>query len=288
MRLIKTIETTTFDTGICEDATSSLEKGSVVYLPKLPFALGEEEALLLSPEFVKPGVKNISYNALTKDLRGMKASHDVEERMVEMMQRYVDFSKKLIDSLFPHYKGHYELGKTSYRPVEIQGRESSYRKDDTRLHVDAFPSNPNQGKRILRVFSNINPHNKPRHWRIGEPFTNVAESFLPQISTPIKGKHFLLKTMGITKTLRSDYDHYMLKMHNRMKADSKYQKEVSQEAFDFIPGTSWIVFTDLVSHAAMTGQYVMEQTFYLDVADMKCPDHAPIRILESMLRRKLA
>lgn len=288
MRLIKTIETTTFDTGTCDDAILSLEKGSVVYLPNIPFPLGEEENILLSPEFVKPGVKNISYNPLTKDLRGMQATFEVEEKMAAMMQRYVDFSKKLIESLFPHYKGHYELGKTSYRPVEIQGRESSYRKDDTRLHVDAFPSNPNQGKRILRVFSNINPHNKPRHWRIGEPFTNVVESFLPKISNPIKGKHFLLKAIGITKTLRSDYDHYMLKMHNRMKADSKYQMEVEQEAFDFIPGTSWIVFTDLVSHAAMAGQYVMEQTFYMDVEDMKNPDQAPIRILESILRRKLA
>jgi hypothetical protein len=205
-----------------------------------------------------------------------------------MMQRYVDFSKSLIESLFPQYTSHYELGKTSYRPVEIQGRESSYRKDDTRLHVDAFPSNPNQGKRLLRVFSNINPHNKPRHWRIGEPFANVANTFLPKISKPLFGKHLLLNTLGVTKTKRSDYDHYMLEMHNRMKADMDYQRDVEQITFDFIPGTTWIVYTDLVSHAAMTGQYVMEQTFYLPVDGMKYPEQSPLRVLEGMLGHKLA
>ena len=37
------------------------------------------------------------------------------------------------------------------------GAPVSWRKDDSRLHVDAFPSRPNRGERILRVFCNVNP-----------------------------------------------------------------------------------------------------------------------------------
>ncbi len=288
MRLIHTLQNTTFDNTTCDGAIAALETGSVVYLPQLPFPLAQAEAVLLSPDFLKPSVKNISYLPDQNLLRGIDAAPEVEAMMAQMMQRYVDFSKNLIQSLFPQYTNHYELGKTSYRPVEIQGRESSYRKDDTRLHVDAFTSNPNHGKRILRVFSNINPNNQGRHWRIGESFPSVAKTFIRKISKPFWGKHKLLKTLGVTKKIRSDYDHYMLQMHNRMKANVDYQQQVEQGEFHFPPATTWIVYTDLVSHAAMGGQYVMEQTFYLPVEGMKYPEHAPIRVLENMLGRKLA
>ena len=52
--------------------------------------------------------------------------------------------------------------RTSYRPQPAVGRDVSWRKDDSRLHVDAFPSRPNRGERILRVFSNVNPDRGPR------------------------------------------------------------------------------------------------------------------------------
>lgn len=53
----------------------------------------------------------------------------------------------------------------------------------------------------------------------------------------------------------------MLKLHDRMKADQRYQQTVLQTAFDFPAGLTWLVFTDQVSHAAMAGQYQLEQTF---------------------------
>jgi len=43
-----------------------------------------------------------------------------------------------------------------------------------------------------------------------------------------------------------------------------------------------------VMHAAMAGQFVLEQTFHLDVAAMAAPERAPINVLEKMAGRKLA
>ena len=86
--------------------------------------------------------------------------------------------------------------------------------------------------------------------------------------------------LGITKGRRSAYDHFMLQLHDRMKADLGYQAEVDQTVFEFGAGSTWIVFTDQVSHAAMSGQYALEQTYCLPVACMLDPSRAPLRILE--------
>jgi len=50
---------------------------------------------------------------------------------------------------------------------------------------------------------------------------------------------------------------------------------------------SWIAFTDQVSHAAMAGQYQLEQTFLLPVDAMRSPEQSPLRILERLMGRSL-
>jgi len=73
-----------------------------------------------------------------------------------------------------------------------------------------------------------------------------------------------------------------------MKADETYQRDVAQNAFSFPPGSTWIVYTDKVSHAATAGQHLFEQTFYLPVHAMADPAKAPLRILESLAGQPLA
>ena len=91
-----------------------------------------------------------------------------------------------MQSLFPHYRDSIKAARASFRPAEIQGRQYSWRKDDTRLHIDAFPTSPIHGERIIRVFCNVNPHGKPRIWRVGESFNKVARRFLPSIRPPLQ------------------------------------------------------------------------------------------------------
>ncbi|MFN7098363.1 MAG: Kdo hydroxylase family protein, partial [Gammaproteobacteria bacterium] len=184
--------------------------------------------------------------------------------------------------LLPHYATNLITGRTSYRPVEIKGRPSSYKKDDKRLHVDAFPATPVQGKRILRVFCNINPHQQPRVWHLGEPFSQVAAKFLPGITTPKPLQAKLLKLFKLTKSLRTPYDHYMLNIHDNMKKDIIYQQQVDKIRMDFPPSSTWITYTDITSHAALNGQYLLEQTFYLQPESMLDQNKSPLRILEKM------
>ena len=45
---------------------------------------------------------------------------------------------------------------------------------------------------------------------------------------------------------------------------------------------------DQVMHAVLSGQFVLEQTFHLDVDAMAEPARAPLKVLEAMSGRRLA
>lgn len=271
-----------------QQAIQSLENGRIIFFPELKFPLTSQEQQFLSPDFADPNSKNISFHAGTNKLWGVRHLSDTQhQELKSMLSRFSHDALELIKGILPRYSRQVVVGRTSYRPVEISGRVTSYRKDDKRLHVDAFPSAPNQGKRILRVFCNINPNGEDRVWRVGEPFEKVANQFIPKITKPFPGTSSLLRLLKITKSYRTLYDHYMLQMHNMMKADEEYQVKAEQQEIRFPPGSSWIAQTDDVSHAAMQGQYVLEQTFYLPVKAMKDESLSPLRVLEKILNQKL-
>ena len=274
------------DAAMQRDAVAGLERGDVVLLPNLPFALSPAEATLLDPKSVQEGTKTVKYDPDTGRVWGY--ADGIDAMVVKsMMARYADHTRGLLNALIPSYGAALKIGNTSFRPVEAQGRDQSKRHDDTLLHVDAFPSRPSHGQRIMRVFTNVHPGTKPRVWRVGEPFETVAERFLPKIAAPIPGSAKLMKLVGITKSQRSPADHYMLQLHDRMKLDDEYQRTVPHRTVEFAPGSTWMVFTDQVSHAAISGQHALEQTFTLDIDGMASPEHAPVRVLERMKGRKL-
>ena len=192
----------------------------------------------------------------------------------------------LVTALFPRYAPYVKRARSSYRPQGAVGRDVSWRKDDSRLHIDAFPSRPNQGERILRVFTNVNPQ-EDRVWRVGESFETMAKTLLPRISRPLPGSSTLLAALHVTKGRRSVYDHLMLNLHDRAKADLAYQRECQQETVRFAPGTTWICFSDQVMHAAVSGQFMLEQTIHLPVSALYDSSRSPLAILERLTGRAL-
>ncbi len=273
---------------LTQRAIAALENGRLLFFPRLTFSLKHEELPFLDPRCSDGRAKNVSYDPVTGDLKGTRLAGADRERLRALIARYCLSAQALAGSVLPAYRPHIRPGRTSYRPLEIQGRMSSYRKDDTRLHVDAFPSRPNGGERILRVFTNVNPLGQARLWRVGEPFPVCAERFLPSLPRPVPGASGLLRALGLTRGTRTPYDHYMLALHDSMKRDIRYQERCAQCEVPFPSGTTWIVFTDQVPHAAMSGQYVFEQTFRVPVAGLKDPATSPLRVLERLLGRTLA
>ena len=267
--------------------TALLEAGQVLVAPDLHFDLRPGEYRFLSPDCLDGKSKNVSYRPASGAVQGTNSTGRDRDDLKAMLCRYYWHSSALASTLFPEYRDCLMPGFTSFRPAEIAGRETSWRKDDTRLHIDAFPSRPTQGLRILRIFTNVNP-SLPRLWRVGEPFEQVAKTFLPHVRPPLPGSAWLLFRFDITKNLRTPYDHLMLGIHDRMKADDTYQRECAQIELPISAGATWACFTDAVSHAAMSGRFAFEQTFYLPVDAMLEPLHSPLRILERLTGRVLA
>ena len=252
-----------------------LELGRIIYLPKLYFKLNPPN--LLNPAISDAKKKNISYHYPTKKLAGISKHNPYQTELHTMLQAYAQYARTLVDTMLPEYHASLRWGRTSYRPVEIIGRQRSKRQDDTRVHVDAFPSTPVQGWRILRVFCNVNPNDKPRVWHVGESFANVLQHFAPELRPYPLIKAKLLHRFRITKTLRTAYDHYMLQLHDGMKLNDEYQSSVQKTQMDFAAHSTWLVFSDQVSHAALSGQFLLEQTFYLPISAMATPNHSPFK-----------
>jgi hypothetical protein len=264
-----------------------VEDGAVLVFPKLPFLLSDHERRFLDPRWADVKAKNVSVRWPSGELRGAVGAPAEREALRAMIVRFAEHSEALALRLFPHYRGHLRRGNTSFRPTDVVARVRSWRQDDTRLHVDAFPSNPMQGTRLLRVFSNVNPDGAPRRWRVGEPFDAHARRYFASIRPPLPGSAWLMAKTGITKRRRTEYDHLMLQLHDRAKADAEFQRTSPQARVDFAPGTTWVCYSDQVLHAAMGGQHMLEQTFQLDAPHLAHPASAPLAILERLAGRPL-
>ena len=267
-----------------ERISRALEEGCVIRLPRVGFMLTESERRFLSPAWSDGHAKNISLD--DGRLKGASGSPADRAELAAMIGRFAASAADLVTSMFPRYAPYVKRARSSYRPQGAVGRDVSWRKDDSRLHVDAFPSRPNRGERILRVFTNVNPIDD-RVWRVGEPFEAMAKTLLPRISSPVPGSAAVLAALHVTKGRRTIFDHLMLNLHDRAKADLAYQRDCAQETVRFAPGTTWLCFSDQVMHAAVSGQYMLEQTIHLPVAALYDPARSPLAILERITGRAL-
>lgn len=273
-----------FDGAARAAAVDALEGGQVLYLPHLAFALRADERGLLTPDLFNGRAKNISLDPSGR----LKHAAREDKALQAMMQRFATGAVSLVSGLFPFYARKLERARTSYRPVEIAGRKTSPIHDDTRLHVDAFPTRPMRGRRIMRLFSNVHPGGLPRVWNVGEPFAEMAAKLLPRVKEPFPLANWLRAATLQTRGLRSRYDDLMMGLHDNAKLDMDYQRGTPKTEVRFPPGTTWLCYTDQVMHAALSGQFVLEQTFHLDIDAMARPERAPIKVLEKMTGRVLA
>ena len=276
-----------FDPAAQQAALAGLEGGRVLVLPRLAFRLPEAERGLFSADALDATRKNVSLDPRTGTLHGTGLDGAARGLLAAMLDRFGRQTEGLLRALLPRYAPALERARTSFRPAEIAGRSYSPRKDDARLHVDAFPTRPMRGRRILRVFANIAPDGKPRQWRVGEPFPDFAAKFLPRVRAGLPGQGWIMQRLHLTKGRRAPYDFLMLGLHDAAKLDAGYQASGPAAAVSFPAGSVWMCFTDSVLHAATAGHFALEQTFHLPVAAMARPEQAPLRVLETLAGRPL-
>ncbi len=276
-----------FPAALQEQALQALESGRVLFLPVLPFRTDAHEAAFLHPDAAGAGRKNISLDPATGRIANTTLPSGEAAHLAAMLDRFGRAAEQLIKDLLPRYADTLERARTSFRPVEIEGRPTSPRHDDRLLHVDAFPSRPLRGNRILRLFSNVAPDGSARAWNVGEPFGDFAGRFLPGRHPAFPATAWLLDRLGVTKGRRSRYDEIMLQLHDSGKTSTAYQASAPHASVSFPSGTTWLCFTDQVLHAALAGHCALEQTFHLPVAAMGDPATSPLRVLERLSGRRL-
>ncbi|CAN5801154.1 Kdo hydroxylase family protein [soil metagenome] len=271
-----------------------LEAGNVLFFNGVPFDLPEENRdFLLSQRQTESAFhKNISYRPKKDILRGTSGKNDAE-RMREVMKYYSSEVTRFISDFLAPYKGKLDLDFASFRPLEEKGRNLPLKKRNDLLHVDSFPTRPTKGARILRVFTNINP-TEPRIWNVAEPFEILAERYaekagLEKFSVKkSSGVSRFFNQMGLPVADHSAYDKFMLHFHDYLKGNEYFQANCDKQRLEFPPNTTWMVYTDGVPHAALSGQYALEQTYIVPVETLVAKAKAPISILETICNRKLS
>ena len=273
-----------------------LERGNILFFPRSPFPLpATERDFLLDQKQTGAGFhKNIAYRPAEDRLTGMgKMAAPETKHLKSILRAYSDWAEGFLGQWMPEYARNWKRDFASYRSIEEQGRAARTTARNDLAHVDAFPTRPTHGDRILRVFTNINPV-KGRVWITSETFAGLAERFARQVGIPAApaagAQSFtrLAKALGIRQWTRSPYDSFMLRFHDFLKENTEFQEQCIKQRWEFPPGSCWICYTDMVSHAVLSGQFALEQTFIISRKAMVLPQQSPIRILERICGHPLS
>ena len=271
------------------DYCRALEQGRILLFAREPFALPEaQRAFLLAQRQTRAGYhKNIAYRPAQDRVSGFaRGTRADAERLREVLRLYSRRASEFAAWLLPRYARSWRLDLASFRPEEEEGRALSPRSRNDLIHVDAFPTRPTRGDRILRLFTNVNPA-EPRVWLSGGTFEEIAPRFAP-LSLVDRARRDGLgdllrrcaRAAGLNVAVRSPYDRFMLSFHNYLKESAAFQEGAVKSRVEFPAGATWMVFTDMVSHAVLKGRYALEQTFLVARDSLVLPDKAPIAILE--------
>jgi hypothetical protein len=268
-----------------------LEEGNILFFEKTPFELPPDEVqFLLGQKQSDAGYhKNIAYRPLADRLTGYAAGRGPDkEKLHAIMRKYSQRVIRFTSQLLSPYSGSWAVDFASFRPQQEAGRQIRLRARNDLLHVDSFSTRPSNGNRILRVFTNISP-TEPRVWVTSETFPNLVTRFagadgmpLPKgiTSGPRKVLARLARAARLHSLARSPYDEWMLSFHHFLKANQEFQEGCSRAQWEFPPQSTWLVFTDMVSHAVLSGQFALEQTFIVAKDALVLPEMAPVRVLE--------
>jgi hypothetical protein len=288
--------------GRCE-LSDRLEAGEIVYFPTCPLSLPAPAELdFLRQELPRLlRLKNVSYHPEAGRVRGIEGDPVTVERVRRILVDHSRAVQSFLEQSIPSLTRGWLMGTCSFRPIEEQGRDLKPHASNELIHFDAGAYGATNGDRILRFFVNINPH-QDRVWATKGTFPELFARYGDRagVRRPAPGARYLRKgpldhaRSGLIRALMaaglplarvldsSPYDRVMRRFHNFMKDTPAFQEDpVGHEEIRFPPFSAWMVFTDMVSHASVSGRYAFVTTGLVPLANCRRPELAPINILRA-------
>ena len=290
------VDPQTLDFSQAPSLCRHLENGEILYFAKRPFLIPPQDIdfLLKLRQVDSRFRKNVAYKPAQGRVSGAATqSAEDRKRLLQIMRGFSESVTSFLELLIAPYADTWRLDYASFRPEQEKGRDLKVNARNDLLHVDAFPTRPTYGNRILRFFVNISPQ-ESRRWITSDPFDELVKLYAGSESMPLpreagdltgRIRRSLLrkaKRMGLPVAAPSRYDEFMLRFHDYLKTNRSFQQECPKFHWEFPPGCAWMVFTDSVPHAALSGQFALEQTFIIDRRSLIQPEKAPISVLEEL------
>jgi len=289
-----------FDAASPQEIEDAMERAEVVFWQRCPVELPRDDDL----EFMRTGlprelqVKNISYHPESNSIPRFEAEPAVRDRIERILRTHGQRVEAFLRRATPDFVPGWTLGTTSFRSIEEQGRKLKPPSSNELVHIDAGAYGATNGARILRFFVNIHP-TRDRVWGTKGGFGALLARHRELIDAAKGGRDRVVLEKGPFDRLysgmvtalskvyplfqvidSSPYDRSMRRIHNYMKENPAFRdsREGYQE-IHFPPLSSWMVFTDGISHSVLSGQHALVTTVLIPLANARNPALAPFNVL---------
>ena len=276
------------------ELSDALERGRIVHFPRCPIELpGEDDLQFLRGLDAQLSRKNVSWYPDDDRLVGLKDAASAA-RARALLKAHSERVRALLARALPRLWSGVRVGTSSFRPLQEKGRNLSLHASNELIHVDAGAYGATHGDRILRFFVNANA-SEDRVWASKGTFRELHAKHARQAGVsgsvqPGPLDRALSAALGaaarVSPKLKlidtSPYDRLMRRFHNFMKDTPSFRE--SRDGLvelRFRPFSAWMVLTDAVSHACLSGQHALVDTFVVPLANCRLRDEAPFHILAS-------
>jgi hypothetical protein len=304
MSVLTTIDASRLESPPDPSIAEALETNHIVFFPDCPIRLPDAATLeYLRTELpLRLKLKNISYHPEAGRVTGLDADPNTTARITSILKDHLADVSGFLRRHVGHLTTDWTIGTCSLRPIQERGRNLKPHASNELVHLDAGAYGATDGDRILRFFVNFNDH-EDRVWATKGPVQDIVSRFgyeaglldaegrlAIRLTKAAPDKAFTGIVRGLSRLNplarvldSSPYDRAMRKLHNFMKDAPLFR--VDQRGYEeirFPPYSAWMVFTDSVSHASLSGQFALVTTIIVRREHMKYPEYAPFNVLSGL------
>jgi len=280
----------------------ALESNHIVFFARSPLPLPDEATLqYLRRELpTRLKLKNISYHPEGDRITGLEIDDEtLRDKTREVLMEHLDAVGGFVCRVMPHWQGAYRVGTCSFRPIQERGRNLRPHASNELVHIDAGAYGATDGDRIFRFFVNANDR-EDRVWAskgslqdvlqrhgVAAGLLNASGGLKLRLDKGLADYAFSAAIGGLAHlnplahTLDSSpYDRTMRRLHNYMKDSDDFKRDMrGYEEIHFPPYSAWMVFTDGVSHASLSGQFALVTTLIVSRKALRYPEFSPYALL---------